>query len=490
MTLPAVVALVLAYASPPIGAAPDVQQVAGGTNVEACAWLDTVAVLGSGSLCSGTLVHPQVVVFAAHCGDADKQIHFGEESSGPGYTRNTSRCLANPDYLGVSNQGSDWAFCVLEEPILDIPVTPPLYGCELDMIAAGQTVSIVGFGNNTDAGGSGTKRWAETTLFSTFGNTANIGGDGVSTCSGDSGGSAFIQLADGSYRAISMVSTGIGCGQTGVHALMHPAVPWIEENAGIDITPCHDVDGTWHPNPTCDGFYAGGAVGAGTWGDWCPGTPTSGPSDSCGDPFDAITDTTAPTVAITAPSDRAELESGVAVTITLDADDGDGWGVKRVWVAINGDEQPVDDQLAPYVFANVNFPDGIYTVAAYAEDWGGTIGMSAEVTFGVGMAVPPDPDPDPDTTAADSTAAGSSGAGGTATTMDAEETTSDAGSSTSAGAGPGDGGGCGCRSGAEASPWLMVVLGGALRRRRRSGRVRRSTSHRVGQAQLGRVVQR
>ena len=206
--------------------------VAGGQNAEECEWPDTVAVTGGGGLCTGSLVHPRLVVYAAHCGGGNKTIRFGQDSNVAGISRNTARCETYPDYMGVSDQAHDWAFCVLEEPVTELPITPPAYGCELDVIAQGAEVVIAGFGNNTNMGGSGTKRWGWTEIVSTLGSTANIGGDGVSTCEGDSGGSAFVRFADGSWRSISMTSTGIGCGKAGVHSLMHPAIPWIEETSG------------------------------------------------------------------------------------------------------------------------------------------------------------------------------------------------------------------------------------------------------------------
>lgn len=464
----------IAHASDPsLTVTPTHPQVAGGEEVVECAWIDTVAVTGGGGLCTGSLVHPRVVVYAAHCGDGDKQILFGESTgAGGGYTRQTERCVTYPDYLGTNDQAHDWAFCVLEEPITEIPVTPPAFGCELELIEGGQPVVIAGFGNDSEAGGAGTKRWAATTIVSSFGNTANIGGDGTSTCSGDSGGSAFIAMADGSWRAISMTSTGIGCGLTGVHALMHPAIPWIEETAQIDITPCHDLDGTWNPTGACGGFYAGDQTPYGSWDDWCDGTPVTGASDSCGAAYDAEADADPPMVTITAPGDGQELPGGTAVDIAIDAVD-PGWGVRQVWVAIEGMEQPSRDGYPPYGFAGVDFPDGVFTVQAFAEDWAGNVGMSAEITFGVGVPVPPGSDESGsggdsgDDVGESSGPVGSGDDGGS----DVGEEDDDGGVDTSgAPAQDGDGsGGCGCaQRGTPIPAGLWVGVGViALRRRRR-----------------------
>lgn len=466
------VAFAVVVALADLQSVPDPQHVTGGADVMECAWIDTVAVTGGGGLCTGALVHPRVVTFAAHCGEGEKMIRFGEADSGDGlaYTRSTSFCRTNPEYVGTTNQGQDWAFCVLEEPITEIPYTPPLYGCELDVLEAGLEVVIAGFGDEVGTGGAGTKRWAQTTVISTFGNTVTIGGDGTSTCSGDSGGSAFVVAADGSMRALSMVSTGTECGNAGVHALMHPAVPWIESETQIDITPCHDVDGTWNPTAMCTGFYAGNEVGYGTWEDWCPGTPTIGASDTCGPTFDAEDDADPPTVAITSPSDGEELDSGVDVTISIDAAD-PGWGVRHVGIVIDGNDLGARDEYPPYEFAALQFPDGIYEVQALAEDWAGNVAMSETITIGVGMPVPSGEDtgdPDGSTSAADDDTT-------SATDPDTDDDTSDDDDDDGDSTGPaqtddgGDGGGCSCRTASPAGfAWLLIpILYRRIRPRRR-----------------------
>ncbi|MCA9710455.1 MAG: trypsin-like serine protease [Myxococcales bacterium] len=446
-------------------------QVIGGEEVELCGWPNTVAVIGGGGLCTGSLVHPQVVVYAAHCGEDNKQIRFGEDAN-MGITRQVQFCMVNPDYGGLNDQAHDWAFCVLQEPITDLPFTPPAFGCELDALEAGLPVVIAGFGDAGVEGPPGIKRWGMTQIVSTLGNTANIGGAGISTCQGDSGGSSFMAMADGSWRALSMTSTGlIGCeGTTGVHALMHPAVPWIEEHAGIDITPCHDLDGTWNPTPNCDGFFAGGATGHGAWGDWCSGTPSTGPASTCGEPYDAVPDPDPPLVTITSPLDGEELPTGSLVTIAIDAVD-EGYGVQEVWVEIAGQEQPVRDGYPPYAFADVPFPDGVYEIVALASDWAGNVGMSAPVTIGINAEVP---DPDPDSTGTAGSETGDLDGTSTTTGSDGDDSTGSTGPGASD---DGGGGGCGCQGhpGGGSGSGALVLLGllGLRRGGRRRERVTR-----------------
>jgi MYXO-CTERM domain-containing protein len=432
--------------------APDLPRIYQGTPVETCGWPTTVAVQGGGGLCTGTLVHPRVVVYAAHCGGGGKTVRFSENLT-VGQTLQ-SQCVSNPGYN--NNQGTDWAYCVLPEPV-DIPVTPVAYGCEKDILQVGQPVVIVGFGQNMQDVGAGTKRWKD----------SNIGGINwgsnivqmVGYCQGDSGGPAFVRYPDpfGTWHAFSIVSTGI-CGGAGTHSLMPGAVPWIEEDSGIDITPCFDDAGEWDPNPMCAGFFAGSEVGHGTWSDWCEGTPAGGSHATCGDAFDAVPDETPPAVTITAPATGSVYDQVPAPVDLIMAVDDVGWGVRSVWVEINGQAQPAIE-APPWEFLAVPFPMGGYTVYAYAEDWAGNVGVSPPVTFGVGQDAP---EPPPDET-------GDTGAESTGGTGDE---TGPAGSGDEGGGG----GGCGCAM-TNAPPSAAAFAGLVLAaiRRRRAGETRSST---------------
>jgi len=445
-------------------------QVFGGAPAEVCQWPTTVAVTGGGGLCTGALVHPRVITYAAHCGDGDKQIRFGESST-TAITRQTERCVTNPDYLGTTNQAQDWAFCILEEPMLDIPFTPPAYGCETDLIQEGQEVFLVGYGDS-NIGGAGTKRWGASVIVSTFGSTAQIGaqGTGVTTCEGDSGGTAYLPMDDGSFRAISMVSTGlIGCNDTtGTHALMHPAIPWIEETSQIDITPCHDADGTWNPNPNCTGFFAGGSTPSGVWEDMCAGTPSTGPSETCGDAFDTITDEEPPEVTVASPTQGTELESGALVTIEVNAVDS-GYGVEEVWIEIDGMEQAVRETYPPFFFPDVPFPDGVYTIVAHAVDWAGNEGVSPAVTIGINAEVPDEPSGSTGTGTDDSSGDGTGGEGPTTGDPESTGASTDPGPTTGVQETDGDGDpGCGCSTpttGGWSGALLLLGLFGLRRRR-------------------------
>jgi len=429
----------------------------GGSEAERCAWPTVVEVSGGGLDCTGTLVHPRVVMFAAHCGDGPKKIYFGEDMGAPGRTVDADFCMVNPDYGGPQDQEHDWGFCRLGAAITDLPPTPVVFGCEEDMVEPGQMAAISGFGLTTDDGDPGRKFWALTPIRQVFSESADVGGLGEpGICPGDSGGPAFVRYPDGSWHTFGIASTLSGgfCGGVGTHALAWNAVPFIEQNSGIDITPCHDADGTWNPTFRCTGFHAGEpGEGQGDWPAWCSASPKSLASTTCGAAFDAVPDDSPPTVAITTPVAGTYEQGSFSTAIEIAADDGDGWGVASVRIKVNGMEQPVVDEEAPYKFDKVDFPKGTWELVAVAEDGAGHVAESAPVTIVVGLDAPVT------TGDADTTPTSTSEPGDTGTDTSAGDTAMrDAGED-----------GCGCASERRGTGALLVLLGAlALRRRRRT----------------------
>ena len=174
----------------------------------------------------------------------------------------------------------------MENPVYDIPIVPAGFGCELDdYVALGQKVTLCGFGENENGQLDNKKRYGESeiTLIDSD-HTIKVGpasGD-VVACPGDSGGPLLVQIADGSWRTIGITSKYNGtCGAGGYNrfAPIKGAVEWVEQEFGIDITPCFDADGTWNPTYECTGFWAGLGDNEpyGVWEDGCPETGDPGP---------------------------------------------------------------------------------------------------------------------------------------------------------------------------------------------------------------------
>lgn len=294
--------------TPPTGPVP----VVNGTPAQQCEWPASVALTVGGTVyCSGTLISPDVVLTAAHCIHPDSgwgvpdAIAFGEDGFAPVMTTGVQSCGIHPFYVSEAELHSDedaydLAYCVLSEPV-DIRPTPMIMGCEVDQLVPGMDVTIVSFGANSYEfdmpDGIGLKRWSVQTLeeIDDLDQIFVLGGEG-SGCSGDSGGSAYVQLADGSWRVI------------GATARVHPDAPdeppfclygtvytgawnemyWYEAETGLDLTPCYDTDGNYDPSPACQDFPEDPRAAA-EWTDGCASQPGTVAYEECPDPVDPDT---------------------------------------------------------------------------------------------------------------------------------------------------------------------------------------------------------
>lgn len=447
--------------------------ISGGADAGTCAF---PAVVVGPSACSATLIHPRVILCAAHCSGNINSVRFSESAQGGGRTVPVDYCAWYPGYNGNSDQAHDWSLCVLAEPVYDVPIIPPAVGCEAD-VKIGDTVVMVGYGDSFQDGGWGTKRYSQTEISNTMEGTIFIGPNSNNACPGDSGGPLLVKYADNTWRTVGIASTLSGdCGSPGAfnaYAAVADAIPWVEETTGIDVTPCHDADGKWNPSSQCTGFWTGDQQGFGSWNNWCSGTPSGGPSTTCGPDFNATPEADAPTIGITSPSDGAEYstdpDSGtVAVMITAEGNDGDGWGVQRAELMIDGNliGNGVQTEM-PYLW-NADFPSGEYDLQVIAYDHWDNSALSNIVTVYIDV----DP-PESTTTNADSASSddGGSSATGTDTTSAGEDEGGSAEVGTSSGGANDDEGasGCACGVGSQNSPlpgFALFALLGLGRRRR------------------------
>ncbi|MDC0716931.1 S1 family peptidase [Nannocystis bainbridge] len=258
----------------------DGEAIYGGTTVPVCGWASTVELGGS---CTGTLVDPQVVIYAAHCGASYNKIYFGEKYTAAAKSVTPQWCKIYPG--GQPGSGNDFAVCKLSTPVTDVPIVPILMGCETSNLQPGKQVTLVGFGN-ADNGPYGVKRQVTTTINGFQGDEISIGGNGKDTCQGDSGGPAFIKLADGTWRVFGITSYGGACGSGGMYSMMHKGIAWFEQQTAIDLTPCHDANGTWNPGPKCFNFQTNPGSVNDTWSGGCnAGAPNGAYSATCGSPY-------------------------------------------------------------------------------------------------------------------------------------------------------------------------------------------------------------
>ena len=263
---------------------PDVQSaeqpIVGGTRAAACQWPTAVGIDG----CTGTLVHPRVVTTAGHCleeGDPP-EITFGERwAAGAVRRARVERCFHGAD----SGVEGDFGFCVLAEAVTDVPIVPVLYGCETAALVPGATATLAGYGRRGGLSFSaGVKYAVDVQLGRIVANDIYVGSARMGACHGDSGGPAYLRLADGSWRVFGATSRGtFFCNSQTIYTLIHPFVPWLERESGIDVTPCHAADGTWEPGPGCGGFPTD-PFAPGSWSNMCQHQQRSGAGASCGDP--------------------------------------------------------------------------------------------------------------------------------------------------------------------------------------------------------------
>jgi MYXO-CTERM domain-containing protein len=383
---------------------------------------DYPAVVALGG-CSGTLVHPQLVVYAAHCGTAISTVRFGIHSDAPERVVDTERCRHFPG--ATLGDGTDLAYCVLAEPVLDIEPERILAGCELDQLSAGQRAIIVGYGKDSEEGVYGEKRFADSRIESVGDEIFLVPGS-TDSCRGDSGGPVFIELRepDGRVqrRLVGVISAGTEseCG-TGVgHNVNVPfKLDWLENSSQLDLTPCFDQGG-WSPTAACratiplqakpdDGESSGGA------GDGSGGAPARDeavggetaiseiPIDeserpwllTCGAAFDQPDDSEPPVLAWTSPAEpNVQLPLPVDATfvefeLAIEAADA-GWGVEQVLISLfDADGQLLfqrPDQIAPYGLPTLRVPPGRFTLSAEARDFAGNT-SSASIALQVGDEV-------------------------------------------------------------------------------------------------------
>jgi hypothetical protein len=379
----------IAFAGEPQIAAPQpTPHIWQGADTEPCAWPSVVMVTGDSSLCTGTLIHPKVVMYAAHCGASNKVVRFGD-SQNSAETRQVEYCRTNPSYNGW--ESTDWAYCVLQDEVVEIPFTPVGYGCEVqDYYYNGADIAIVGFGNNTGDSGAGRKRWGWTYISDATGTRFEVGGNQTeSICSGDSGGPAMIRYDDGSWHVYGIASTKMDdtCSSAkGTHSLAVNAVEWIEQDSDIDVTVCHDLNGNWDPGPLCGNFFDGQpALGYGSWNTWCQDATAIEWSSTCGPDFGQNEESNVPTLEIVVPSDGQVFDDPAMFDIIVMSQDDSGLPVE---VEIDVDDMLVGSPSSdnPAVFPNATFYCGEYTITAHGTDFWGNLGHSAPVNITVAGA--------------------------------------------------------------------------------------------------------
>ncbi len=256
---------VIAVALLGVTAAPS-SAVVGGENASPGEYPSVAEITFGPFLCTGTLVTPDWVLSAGHCGSVTGaavaspaswppqliNVRIGGVTQDDGEERSASSVVVHPNYIATS--GYDISLIRLSQSSTMAP-TQVAGAAERSLWTAGTLETIVGWGA-TEEGGDTPDTLQEARVpittdqycagaYSDFDPStmvcAGFPEGGVDTCQGDSGGPMFGRTSGGALRVVGTTSFGEGCarpGKPGVYGRVADETlrPWIAQTTGTGVS--------------------------------------------------------------------------------------------------------------------------------------------------------------------------------------------------------------------------------------------------------------
>ncbi len=262
LTLAAATAAALALSATPSMA------IVGGSNAAPGEYPSvSEVIIGQAFLCTGTLIAPNYVLTAGHCGSitggtgvaspagwpaAAIDVYIGSNKPGQGEKVPVSSVTVEPNYL--ANSGYDITLLKLSRNSTKTP-THVVGSGEASLWAPSTLEEIVGFGTTSEGGDTPDTLQKAKVPITTDADCAKAYSDfdaktmvcagypqgGTDTCQGDSGGPLFGATSTGALKVVGSTSYGEGCarpGKPGVYARVAdtPLREWIRSQTpdGVD----------------------------------------------------------------------------------------------------------------------------------------------------------------------------------------------------------------------------------------------------------------